>query len=186
LLHILIVPTVRYMLEADTGSSIVHAVGDLLGKEFSTTAVTGDRIWFYTALSTFYLLRWFVGTFTANGGGPTMPGGATIFASTLHLILLQAFPLTIFSVTRGRLPAQLSQWDYLAAFLWVLAGVLQHGSELQRLLFKRQPSNKGQLHTTGLFCNARYINLTGHFLQDCHALCCMGCILRHYLSLFSI
>lgn len=170
LIHASIAPVILYCLQNDVGSDVVRSVGTmLLGKSeddnYTTTPVTGDRIWFYTMLSTFYGLRWVLGMFTANGGGP-MPWGGTLFASIAHLTLLQTVPLTILSVTKGGIPSELNELDYVAGFLWVTAGILQHGSELQRLLFKRQPHNKGQVHMGGLFRYARFINVTGHFLHE--------------------
>eukprot|EP00562_Extubocellulus_spinifer_P012366 CAMPEP_0178542970 /NCGR_PEP_ID=MMETSP0697-20121206/2333_1 /TAXON_ID=265572 /ORGANISM="Extubocellulus spinifer, Strain CCMP396" /LENGTH=223 /DNA_ID=CAMNT_0020175387 /DNA_START=140 /DNA_END=811 /DNA_ORIENTATION=+ len=140
LIHLSIPFAVNYLLKIDAGCRFARAVGDMLGrKEFDVKPVGGDRIPFYTLLSAIYAGRWMLGMFTANGGGP---------------------------VTRGGLPDELNQWDYVAAILSVLAGILQHGSELQRLLFKLDPSNKGQVHMSGLFYYARFINITGHFLQE--------------------
>mmetsp|Transcript_38938 Transcript_38938/g.79654 ORF Transcript_38938/g.79654 Transcript_38938/m.79654 type:complete len:250 (-) Transcript_38938:399-1148(-) len=166
LIHLSIPFAVNYLLKIDAGCRFARAVGDMLGrKEFDVKPVGGDRIPFYTLLSAIYAGRWMLGMFTANGGGP-MPWAGTMAAAILHLILLQIVPFVFLSVTRGGLPDELNQWDYVAATLSVLAGILQHGSELQRLLFKLDPSNKGQVHMSGLFYYARFINITGHFLQE--------------------
>mmetsp|Transcript_29453 Transcript_29453/g.64881 ORF Transcript_29453/g.64881 Transcript_29453/m.64881 type:complete len:249 (+) Transcript_29453:198-944(+) len=165
LIHLSIPFAVNYLLKIDAGCRFAHAVGDMLGQEFNVKPVGGDRIPFYTLLSAIYAGRWMLGMFTANGGGP-MPWAGTMAAAILHLIVLQVVPFVFLSVTRGGLPDELNQWDYVAATLSVLAGILQHGSELQRLLFKLDPSNKGQVHMSGLFYYARFINITGHFLQE--------------------
>mmetsp|Transcript_29452 Transcript_29452/g.64877 ORF Transcript_29452/g.64877 Transcript_29452/m.64877 type:complete len:249 (+) Transcript_29452:198-944(+) len=165
LIHLSIPFAVNYLLKIDAGCRFAHAVGDMLGQEFNVKPVGGDRIPFYTLLSAIYAGRWMLGMFTANGGGP-MPWAGTMAAAILHLIVLQVVPFVFLSVTRGGLPDELNQWDYVAAILSVLAGILQHGSELQRLLFKLDPSNKGQVHMSGLFYYARFINITGHFLQE--------------------
>jgi len=170
LIHLSIPFAVNYLLKIDAGCRFAHAVGDMLGQEFNVKPVGGDRIPFYTLLSAIYAGRWMLGMFTANGGGPMrggpMPWAGTMAAAILHLIVLQVVPFVFLSVTRGGLPDELNQWDYVAAILSVLAGILQHGSELQRLLFKLDPSNKGQVHMSGLFYYARFINITGHFLQE--------------------
>ena len=129
------------------------------------TPVSGDRIPFLVLFSTIYGLRWgLLGAFTTNAGN-SMPWDATIQVVVLHTLFC-ILTMTVFTTIQGGVPAELNELDYMAFGLSQLAGVLQHGSELQRLLFKMDPKNKGKLHTTGLFGYARFINHTGHILQD--------------------
>ena len=94
-----------------------------------------------------------------TGIGLPIMGGMVIHSMTYILGSMGAFwsPVASYHLTNR---------DYIAASLMVLAGILQHGAEAQRWWFKQNPANKGQLHTTGLFGYARYINHTGHVLFD--------------------
>ncbi|KAJ4466632.1 hypothetical protein C8J55DRAFT_565629 [Lentinula edodes] len=48
--------------------------------------------------------------------------------------------------------------------LYALGMVLEWGSEIQRLRFKKDPRNKGRVYTKGLFGLARHINYGGYVL----------------------
>lgn len=165
LLHLLIAPTVGYLLRVDAGSILIAWFGTLIGRDFSTAPVQGNRIMFYTLMSYIYSIRWgAIGMFTSNGGG-CIPWRSVLPISNLHF-LVQVIPFVVLSVTRGGLSPTLDILDSIAACLMILAGIMQQGAELQRLAFKLDPTNKGKLHTTGLFGMARYINHAGHVLQE--------------------
>lgn len=167
-IHLLIGPTVWYILKHNLGSQVVLFVGDkLLGLQeetISTHAVQGDRLAFFSLLSLLYGLRWTIGSFTLNGGGP-LPMDVAISVGILHLVE-HVVPFTILSVMGHGLPSDLTIVDYVAGCISIFAGVLQHVSEVQRFLFKRDPKNKGKIHTGGLFRYARYINHTGFVLYE--------------------
>ncbi|KAJ4471978.1 hypothetical protein J3R30DRAFT_3522385 [Lentinula aciculospora] len=57
-----------------------------------------------------------------------------------------------------RLPVQ----TLIGLGLYVLGIVLEWNSEIQRTRFKKNPRNKGQIYTDGLFGYARHINYTGY------------------------
>ncbi|KAL3903516.1 MAG: hypothetical protein SGILL_010415, partial [Bacillariaceae sp.] len=168
--HLVIGIWVYLLLKNNIGGRLVETVLQLFG--FSedeaasyVTPITGDRIQFLTAFASLYGLRWgLLGAFTTNAGN-SMPWNATIQVVIQHS-MLYFLGVVVFPTIRGRVPSELNEYDILAMGLSILAGVFQHGSELQRLIFKTDPANKGKLHTTGLFGKARFINHTGHILQD--------------------
>ena len=168
--HILIGYWIYWILQHNAGGQVVQRFLMLAGKSDEdaagyVTPVQGDRVPFLVLFATLYGLRWgLLGAFTTNAGN-AMPWNATIQVVFLHT-MLYVMTMTVFATTRGGLPADLTSWDYAALALSIVAGILQHGAELQRLLFKLDPSNKGKLHTAGLFGQARFINHTGHVLQD--------------------
>ena len=168
--HVLIGYCIYWMLQNNIGGRLVQQVLKLFGKSQSeaeqyVTPVTADRLSFLVLFASIYGLRWgLLGAFTTNGGN-SMPWTASIQVVLYHY-LQPVLAMTIVATLGGGVPSDLDQWDYVALALSVLAGLMQHGSELQRLLFKMDPSNKGKLHTTGLFGYARFINHTGHVLHD--------------------
>lgn len=105
--------------------------------------------------------------------------GVAVIVSVIHLLFHEgayvllsmldfgsSSPLTFYGLWNVSKDEPLTTKDHVAAGLCVLAGVLQHGSELQRYLFKKSPKNAGKIHTEGLFSLARGINHTGHVLRD--------------------
>ena len=168
--HVLIGYWIYWLLQNNAGGELVKNVMVMTGKSQEeaasyVTPVTGDRVPYFVLFATLYGLRWgLLGAFTTNAGN-SMPWNATVQVVVLHTLLC-VLPMTVFATTRGGVPADLTTWDYVALGMSIVAGILQHGSELQRLIFKMDPANKGKLHTTGLFGQARFINHTGHILQD--------------------
>ena len=125
-----------------------------------------ERKTLYMALCSFYCLRWSFGIMTMLGTvdlsmGFMLPimGGLVFHTLTYIMGSMGAFWSPVASY-------ELTSRDYVAAAMMVVAGILQHGGEAQRWWFKRNPAHKGQLHTTGLFAYARFINHTGHVLND--------------------
>lgn len=125
-----------------------------------------ERKTLYMVLCTFYCVRWSFGMMTMLGTvdmatGAVLPvvGGLVVHTLTYVLGSMGAFwsPVSSYHLTPR---------DYVAGSWMVLAGILQHGAEAQRWWFKRNPAHKGQLHTSGLFGYARFINHTGHVLND--------------------
>jgi protein-S-isoprenylcysteine O-methyltransferase Ste14 len=102
-----------------------------------------------------------------------MGGGVDFTTSTqlgvLHCLLHQCLPVLL-AKTSGFdffptpfVPYPLRFLDVLATVLLLLAAVMQHYSELERYLFKKQDCNYGRLHTEGFFGMARFINHTGTY-----------------------
>ena len=60
--------------------------------------------------------------------------------------------------------APLGPLDWFAAVLFLVGSCLNTGSELRRHFFKRDPANKGQLYTSGLFACSMHINFFGDIL----------------------
>jgi len=58
-------------------------------------------------------------------------------------------------------PNPLGPADWIAIGLFVLGCYLNTGSELQRYMFKLDPSNKGKIYTKGLFGLSMHINFFG-------------------------
>ncbi|CAB9521335.1 Ergosterol biosynthesis ERG4/ERG24 family [Seminavis robusta] len=124
-----------------------------------------DRKALYLFLDCFYSVRWAIGVLIMQGELTLSLG---IIVALKHL-LCDEFGYGVGSMlvnSWGTRTGPLTTRDYTCAFLMIVAGILQHGSEIQRWLFKRNPSNKGKIHTGGLFYYARGINHTGHILRD--------------------
>ena len=124
-----------------------------------------ERKQLYTLLCSYYGVRWFLGIMTMMSS-VDMAGGITL--PILHLLGHEATYIvgSMGGYWSTPAPYHLTTRDYVAASTMVLAGILQHGAELQRWWFKRDPSHKGQLHTSGLFRYARFVNHTGHIMRD--------------------
>jgi len=61
-------------------------------------------------------------------------------------------------------PIAFSGLDVFAVALYLLGSYLNSASEIQRKLWKRNPSNKGRCHTGGLFRYSMHINYFGDVL----------------------
>lgn len=57
--------------------------------------------------------------------------------------------------------APLGLSEYLGIILFAMGCLLNTGSELQRHIFKKDPTNKGKLYTSGLFAYSMHINFFG-------------------------
>jgi steroid 5-alpha reductase family enzyme len=135
---------------------------ELLSKVTTVTELSPERKSLYLFLNVFYAIRWASGMLTMN---TQVSLGVGLFVAITHLLLHET-SFIIFSMGFYGAPYDLTIRDYIAVGLMVLAGILQHGSEAQRWMFKLDPNNKGKLHTSGLFGMARGINHTGHILRD--------------------
>uniref|UniRef100_A0A7S1UN63 Steroid 5-alpha reductase C-terminal domain-containing protein n=1 Tax=Grammatophora oceanica TaxID=210454 RepID=A0A7S1UN63_9STRA len=138
---------------------------DLLSSFASISDLSPQRKQLYMALDIFYSVRWAVGVMVMQGELTLSIG---VFVSAKHFFFDECGYIigSMMINTWGARTGELNIRDYACAGLMILAGILQHGSELQRWLFKRDPRNMGKIHTTGLFRFARGINHTGHILRD--------------------
>lgn len=156
LLHLIIIPFLNYqVMYNDLGAG-------LLSSWTSVNPLSDDRKALYMFLCAFYAVRWAVGMIVMMG---SVDLRTAVVVAVIH-IFLHELPYVVFSMGFWGATTDLTARDYVAAGLMVLAGVLQHGSELQRWFFKRDPGNRGRIHTSGLFALARGINHTGHILRD--------------------
>lgn len=130
--------------------------------------LSDDRKQLYMILDVYYSIRWAMGM-TIMMSRVTLPLGVVVAAK--HLLVDEMGYVVGSMAFAGARPGPLTTRDYLAATFMVVAGILQHGAELQRWVFKSDPKNQGRLHTTGLFGYARFINHTGHILRDLSHLC---------------
>jgi steroid 5-alpha reductase family enzyme len=135
------------------------------------------RIAVLTHLNVFYAVRWGIGGMLM---GAQLDMAPSIGISVVHLILHQCLPVAL-AMTTGftplAVPYDMSIIDQVAVAGLVVAGILQHFSEFQRYLFKRDAANLGKVHTGGLFAYARFINHTGHWLTDlCQAILCRSAL----------
>lgn len=145
---------------------VLYGNNNWLFQYFQLQELAEDRKVLYMCLDVFYSVRWAMGVLIMQGD-LTLPIG--IFVSIKHFIFDECgYIIGSMMVNSwvGFRPGPLSIRDYICAMLMILAGTLQHGSELQRWFFKRNPNNKGRIHTGGLFRYARGINHTGHILRD--------------------
>lgn len=76
--------------------------------------------------------------------------------------MLVIFVVQVFFGLRAN--AALDLWDLVATLFFIAGSVMNTGSELQRLAFKRNPSNKGKLFTGGFFRLVRHPNYLGDLL----------------------
>jgi protein-S-isoprenylcysteine O-methyltransferase Ste14 len=140
-------------------------VFDWLSQYMSLEKLSEERKTLYMVLDIFYSVRWAIGVLVMQGD-LTLP--IAIFIPMKHLFfdecgyIVGSMLVNSWSFRAG----PLTRWDYCCALLMIVAGILQHGSEIQRWFFKRDPQNKGKIHTDGLFHYARGINHTGHILRD--------------------
>ncbi len=88
----------------------------------------------------------------------------SIMVGFLHLVFLN-MAWIVGSVTVGN-TGVLTTRDYIAAALHIVGGFLQQKSELQRWMFKKDPKNKGLIHTSGMFSLARGIIHTGNVMRE--------------------
>ena len=121
-----------------------------------------NRKLLYMVLDVFYSVRWAIGMLIMQGR-LTVP--SAIFVAAKHLLAdeLGYVVASMISVNRS---GPLGPRDYACAAIMIVAGILQHGSEIQRYWFKSNPNNTGKIYTGGLFKLARGINHTGHVLRD--------------------
>ena len=138
---------------------------DALSRLTPISDLSADRKRLYIILDVYYSVRWAIGMMIMQGD-LTMSIG--IFVSAKHLLFDECGYILGSSLVHswGYRSGPLTTFDYICAGLMFLAGILQHGSELQRWRFKLDPQNKGKIHTGGLFSFARGINHTGHMLRD--------------------
>ena len=118
-----------------------------LSQVAEVTPLSQDRMMLLWYLDVYYSVRWAFGMLTQSAVFGFGMGIQTYF---VHLILNQSLFITV-SILAPGVPAELTTLDWVGAGMAIVAGVLQHGSETQRWLYKRDPRNAGKLHTTGLF-----------------------------------
>jgi protein-S-isoprenylcysteine O-methyltransferase Ste14 len=135
---------------------------EFLSKYTTVEPLSAERKQLYLFLDIFYAVRWAIGMLTMLG---EVTFSSAMLVAAFH-ILVHELPYIVFSMGFYGAPIDLTVRDYVAAALMVIAGVLQHGSELQRWAYKRDPKNRGKLHSGGLFSLARGFNHTGHILRD--------------------
>mmetsp|Transcript_19433 Transcript_19433/g.44786 ORF Transcript_19433/g.44786 Transcript_19433/m.44786 type:complete len:240 (-) Transcript_19433:20-739(-) len=155
-IHLAIPFTAWAWIQGGYGSSFLAAIGQ------TAVPLSAERTNLYLALSTYYSVRWAFGMMTLS---TVLTYGNAVQIGCLHIIVHNLLMHTLAMVSPG-VPAALNWVDYLGAGIAIFAGVLQHGAEAQRWLFKRNPANRGKLHTVGLFGQAQFINHTGHVLRD--------------------
>jgi hypothetical protein len=136
-----------------------------LSQYISLEELAEDRKTLYTVLDVFYSVRWAIGVLVMQGE-LTLP--IAIVVSLKHMLFDECGYIVVSMLVGswGFRAGPLGPRDYFCALLMIVAGILQHGSEVQRWFFKRDMSNKGKIHTTGLFQYARGINHTGHVMRD--------------------
>lgn len=160
--HILIIPLSYFWIYGGLGEQFVDLIG------LPSQPLGADRARLLFALDCYYAVRWAFGIVTMNS---TLDLGTSFGVTTVHALLHCLLYSTMGMWADSSVPVDLTNVDYLGAAMVLVAGVLQHGAELQRYLFKRDPHNKGKLHTSGLFAYARFINHTGHTMRDVGAMC---------------
>lgn len=67
----------------------------------------------------------------------------------------------VFGLLGGINPDKIGIYEYIGILLYVLGSYLNTGSEYLRLVWKRNPDNKGKLYTEGLFKYSMHINYFG-------------------------
>lgn len=90
--------------------------------------------------------------------------------SLLKVFLLQGLLMWVvgaplIGVQVARPGAPLGWLDVLGTLVWLVGFVFEAGGDLQLLLFKRDPANKGKLLTTGLWGLTRHPNYFGDAVQ---------------------
>lgn len=164
ILH-LTIPLVAYHVLYQDQNIFIQKIGDAMvlqeGTMSDVSLLSPDRKLLYLLLATFYGVRWSLAMVIMLSEVSMLN---SIMVGFLHLIFLN-MAWIVGSVTVGN-KGVLTARDYIAAALHIVGGYLQQGSELQRWMFKKDPKNKGLLHTSGLFSLARGINHTGNVMRE--------------------
>lgn len=164
ILH-LAIPLVAYHILYLDQNTFIQKIGDAMVLQEKTmtgvSSLSPDRKLLYLLLATFYGLRWSLAMVIMLSEISMLN---SIMVGFIHLILLN-MAWIVGSVTVGN-TGVLTIRDYIAAALHIVGGFLQQGSELQRWMFKKDPKNKGLLHTSGMFSLARGINHTGNLMRE--------------------
>jgi len=71
---------------------------------------------------------------------------------------------TVFVWLSGINPGHVGIYEYIGIFLYFFGSYLNTGSEYMRLVWKKNPDNKGKLYTQGLFKYSMHINYFGDSL----------------------
>jgi steroid 5-alpha reductase family enzyme len=164
--HLAGIPAFRWFLSTGASSLLAYFGRPVIQLSPARISVLGN-------LNVLYSTRWAIGGMLMGSQLEMAPSAATSF---LHLILHQCIPVAL-AMTTGLtpldVPYDMSILDKAAVAGLIVGAILQHFSEFQRYLFKREPANLGKVHTGGLFSYARFINHTGHWLADfCQAILC--------------
>ncbi|KAJ3808612.1 hypothetical protein EV368DRAFT_84845 [Lentinula lateritia] len=92
-------------------------------------------------------------------------GSFNALANSLNTVLFTNTATSILnSASVGGDETRLSAPTIVGISLYAIGMLLEWGSELQRLKFKKDPRNKGRVYTGGLFALARHINYGGYVL----------------------
>lgn len=140
----------------------------LLALGHAPVPVSPARARLHLALCALYGAKWALGGIVMLSGvgswavALAIPAMHTLPFAITHLIAISPQPWWSPSPT---LPTELDWLDGVVVGFAVLSAVLGQGAELQRFIFKRDPTNLGKLHTGGLFAYAHFINHTGFILD---------------------
>ena len=159
ILHLCIPVIVYHILYKDLLSQLSFT------KDWNFVELHPNRKKLYMILDIYYAVRWSLGCFIMNSKLTTP---IAIIVSMKHLVCDElGYVVSSMLVTSyGYNPGSHVERDYICAIMMIVAGILQHYSEIQRYIFKLNPNNRGKIHTDGLFSLARGINHTGHVLRD--------------------
>lgn len=115
---------------------------------------TATRVALLITLSAVYFGRFLVTSFVTLKR--TMPMAEAVTVGVWVIVIHATM-----AVTGGTNPADVGFVTWLGVALYVLGSYLNTGSELQRLVFKRDPANRGKLYTGGLFRFTMHPNYLG-------------------------
>lgn len=157
------------------GAPLINALGGTSiqpsGRPFfllgTNTGLSPQRaILFGMAIGSFVKQSHWVLAISQESFTPTASGSVGVFnavfnaANSLLFTNVATSVLSYSSFDETQLPLQ----TVVGLGMYVLGMVLEWGSEMQRLNFKRDPRNKGKVFTGGLFGLARHINYGGYTL----------------------